>query len=272
MGKDFRRVICVAGVLLIAFIVMLSGCQKTEKALLSEFRGITQGEPSAAGLSKAASFLELHVPAVSEMGASRLVLAYEDYALRLLGSDNEIDSQAPLDEWFLILRDQGKIAFDYQALLDAYGTYVSEELQELLAIKCLEASDPVTDHAEIVQSYKDIIGRALKAEKLLKTHTNDDILRANTEQYYREYLFLLLAGSDHTPVFDYGTGQFSQDAKSVYEDFIHAEPDTVLADALVEYFSYLNSVNFVIDYEDAVENKIFFDTCNYITERALEKL
>lgn len=272
MKREIRRIALAAGVVLIALALVFTGCQKTEKTLMSEFKSMTQSEPTAAGLTAAVSFLDRHIESVTDVGASRLVLAYEDYALRYAQDESPADPEAPLESWYLARAEDGEVHIDYRAMLERFGAFISVELNELFTLKVEEFEDPSTGDAQIIRSYEDIIDRALKAEKLLQEHKNDDVLRANTLEYYRDYLFLLLAGSDRTPVFDYETGIFSHEARAVYEDFIAASPDTVLADALIEYFTYLNNVDFSIDYSDPVENKVFFNTCDYIIERALKKL
>jgi hypothetical protein len=256
MKREIRRIALAAGVVLIALALVFTGCQKTEKTLMSEFKSMTKSGPTAEGLTAAVSFLDRHI----------------DYALRYAQGEGPADQEAPLESWYLARGEDGEVHIDYRAMLERFGAFISVELNELFTLKAEEFEDPSTGDAQIIRSYEDIIDRALKAEKLLQEHKNDDVLRANTLEYYRDYLFLLLAGSDRTPVFDYETGLFSHEARTVYEDFIAASPDTVLADALIEYFAYLNNVDFSIDYSDPVENKVFYNTCDYIIERALKKL
>ena len=97
-------------------------------------------------------------------------------------------------------------------------------------------------------------------------------MRANTLDYYKDYLFLILAGSDSLPVFDRDTGEFLKEARTAYEQAMVEHPDSVLAEVLFEYFTYLHSIGFRIDYSDAIENKIFFDTCDYLIGFAVERL
>lgn len=254
MRKRIWIIGLTAGMLLLAvMMVNFAGCAKTENALLSEFRDMTQEAPTPQGLEEAVSFIDKHIGDVSEEGASRLVLAYEDFLLRYV----EAGGETPVD---------------YDALRVSYGEYVSPELRELYAIKALEASEPSTQDAQILPSYPDLLDRALSAENLLQEHRSEDVLRANTLEYYKDYLFLLLAGSDRSPMFDYDSGSFSPEAREAYEDFIITHPDTILAGTLTEYFDYLNNAGFHIDYADPVENKVFYDTCDYLIEKALESL
>lgn len=253
----------------------LAGCQKTESALLSEFKGMTETVPQWQGLGEAVSFMDLNIAGVSQEGASRLVLAYEDYLLRFLDENPQSVDAANALEVFLVdtsQNGQGTWTVDYAAMLGEYGDYISEELSDLLSIKAEEATAPSSEDSEIKLSYQDLLTRALRAETLIKQHTSQDALRANAMEYYEDYLFLLFAGADHSPLFDYATGEFSLAAKEAYEDFIVANPDTILASSLTEYFAYLNDIKFVIDYNDPTENKVFYDTCDYLIRGALQSL
>jgi hypothetical protein len=259
------------------FIVSISlfGCQKSESALLSEFKGMTEAVPQWQGLGEAVSFMDLNIAGVSLEGASRMVLAYEDYLLRFLEESPQAVEAANAPAVFLIKRDQsdkGIWTVDYAAILGEYADFISEELSDLLSIKVEEAAAPSSQDSQIKLSYQDLLARALRAETLIKQHTSEDALRANAMEYYEDYLFLLFAGADFSPVFDYATGEFSPEAKEAYEDFIVANPDTVLASSLTEYFAYLNDIKFVIDYSDATENKVFYDTCDYLIRGALQSL
>ncbi len=263
----------MAVVLMATLILCAGGCGKSENSLLSEFKGMTETAPTQQGLKDAVSFIDTYIADVSEEGASRLVLAYEDYLLRYLSAGSLFDTAAPLSDWFVIpplSEGSGPGQVDYQSILERYGDLVSPELRELFVIKSLETSEPSTVDSQILRTYPDILDRALKAETLLREHKSQDAVRTNSLEYYKNYLFLLLAGSDLTPVFDYDTGAFSPEAKEAYEDFIASHQDTVLAGVLTEYFGYLNSIGFQIDYADPVENKVFYDTCDYLIQRALE--
>lgn len=263
----------MAVILVAALVLCAGGCGKTESGLLSEFKDMTEAAPTRQGLQDAVSFLDTSIEEVSEEGASRLVLAYEDYLLRYLSSNEPFDAEAPVADWFVIPplpEESGPGQVDYQSLLERYGDRVSPELRELFVIKSLETSEPSTVDSQILRTYPDLLDRALKAETLLREHKSQDAVRANSLEYYKNYLFLLLAGSDLTPVFDYDTGVFSPEAQEAYEDFIAGHPDTVLAGVLTEYFGYLNSIGFQIDYSDPVESKVFYDTCDYLIEGALE--
>ncbi|HPF18161.1 MAG: hypothetical protein PHH65_07200 [Eubacteriales bacterium] len=271
--KTRSSITLAAGIVLLAALALFSGgCRKTESALLSEFKSMTETTPTARGLTEAVSFMDKYIVEVSEEGASRLVLAYEDYLLRFLDAGEAPDPEAPVSDWFVIpaSSEEAQPKIDYQALLTRYGERLSPELCALFEIKSLETTEPAVADAEILRTYPEILDRALKTENLLKEHNSEDAVRADSLEYYKKYLFLLMAGSDHTPVFDYDTGLFSEEAKAAYEDFIVANPDTVLADVLTEYFSYLNNIGFQIDYGDPTENKVFYDTCDYLINEALE--
>lgn len=272
--KKYRiKLLALVGVLV--FAMSFFACQKTENALLSEFKDITETAPNLQGMNEAVSFMEINIAEVSEEGGSRMVLAYEDYMLRFLDENVEPVEQAIVEPLFFSISDKDgtmNLSIDYDSLLEAYGDYISVELKELLTIKAEEAAMPSTEDAQIKLTYPDLLERALRTETLLLQHKSEDSLRANAVEYYEDYLFLLLAGTDYSPLFDYTTGEFSPAAKEAYEDFIVANPDTVLASTLTEYFSYLNDIKFIIDYNDPTENKVFYDTCDYLIQDALQRL
>jgi hypothetical protein len=78
----------------------------------------------------------------------------------------------------------------------------------------------------------------------------------------------MVMGSNNTPIFDYKTYGFSKDAKSAYMEFINRHPDSVTAWALTEYFTYLNSINYSMNYNDKVSSKMFFDTCDWLVSES----
>ncbi|NCB42343.1 MAG: hypothetical protein EOM59_06955 [Clostridia bacterium] len=272
-----KRNIKIQAILLLAvtflFIFALSSCKRTENALLSEFKAMTQAEPTYRGLEKAVSFIDSNISSVSEEAGTRLILAYEDFLLRFLQNEETGEDQISGAELFIYTQyAQGKELkiVDYEAIINTYTNYISSELTELLSIKEMEAKQPSLKDATIMITYEDLLQRALRTENLLAAHQSEDALNASTLEYYKNYLFLLLAGSDKSPVFDYDTGVFSSEARDAFEIFIIEQSETIIAKTLTEYFSYLNNIKYTIDYMNATENKVFYDTCNYLINEAIK--
>ncbi|NCU33338.1 MAG: hypothetical protein EOM23_10525 [Candidatus Moranbacteria bacterium] len=249
----------------------LCSCEKTENALLSEFKAITDKEPTYTNLKQAASFIDSNIESLSQESSSRLILAYEDFLLKFL-DDKDLDShQFSGEELFIYthyMEDTSVKVVDYKSLINTYGGQMSPELIELLSIKASESENPAVKDASLQLSYEALLQRALRTENLLEEHKSEDVLKASALEYYEMYLFLLLAGSDSSPVFDYDTGAFSPIAKEAYEDFMIEYPQTVLTSIFTEYFAYLNNIKYTIDYLNATENKVFYDTCDYLINKA----
>lgn len=266
----------IGQMLLLAIIVFLLGftlcsCEKTENMLLSEFKAITDKEPTYKNLEEAASFIESNIESLSQESGSRLILAYEDFLLKFLDSSDLSSTQFSGEELFIYTNyteDASTKIVDYKAMIDTYGPQMSPELIELLNIKAAESESPSVKDATLQLSYDALLQRALRTENLLVEHKNEDVLKASALEYYEMYLFLLLAGSDSSPVFDYDTGAFSPIAREAYEDFMIENPQTVLTNVFTEYFAYLNNIKYTIDYLNATENKVFYDTCDYLINKA----
>ena len=82
----------------------------------------------------------------------------------------------------------------------------------------------------------------------------------------------IIKASSEIELFDYETKTFSEDARAAYVDYMRAHPDTALTEVLKEYFSYLASINFILDYNDKTMSKVFFDTCDYLVSIAEKKV
>jgi hypothetical protein len=266
-----NSILSLAIVLLLMFT--LCSCEKTENALLSEFKAMTEEEPTYKNLGKAASFIDSNIANLSEEAGSRLILAYEDFLLRFLNNNEVEEHQFFGEELFIYTEyteDSALKVVDYESIINKYAAQISSELIELLSIKTSETKEPAVIDATLQLTYEGLLQRALRTENLLAEHSNEDVLKASALEYYKNYLFLLLAGSDSSPVFDYDTGAFSPVAREAYENFIIEHPETVLANILTEYFAYLNNIKYTIDYMNATENKVFYDTCDYLINEAAQ--
>lgn len=260
-------------IIVLALIFSLCSCAKSEKALLSEFKMMTEIEPTSDGLEKAVAFINTNIVNVSEEAASRFVLAYEDFLLRFLAKDGiDVDQNSGMELYIYTEHEEGTTSkgVDYESIINKYGNQISAELIELLSIKASEAKEPAVKDATLQLSYEALLQRTLRTENLLSQHNQQDALNASALDYYKYDLFLLLAGSDNSPIFDYETGEFSPLAQEAYGNFIVENPETVLADILTEYFSYLNSTKYTMDYKSSTENKVFYDTCDYLINKATQ--
>jgi hypothetical protein len=82
----------------------------------------------------------------------------------------------------------------------------------------------------------------------------------------------MLLGMNNTPIFDYETQKFSEEAKTAYVEFIKANPDAVTSWMLLEYLSYLDGTGYIMDYNNEAQSKAFFDTCTWLVSEAGKKV
>ena len=73
-------------------------------------------------------------------------------------------------------------------------------------------------------------------------------------------------------IFDSETHLFSSDAQNAYTVLAQANPNSVTAYAVNEFFNYLASIDYELDLRDANSGKIYYDTCRYIVEEAGKRL
>ncbi|HAF60171.1 MAG TPA: hypothetical protein DCK81_03410 [Clostridiales bacterium UBA9856] len=66
--------------------------------------------------------------------------------------------------------------------------------------------------------------------------------------------------------------EFSEPAKTAYQNFMLSEPAAVLTWVLKEYFTYLNSIDYTLDFNDSTMSKVFFDTCDWLVSEAEKRV
>ena len=86
--------------------------------------------------------------------------------------------------------------------------------------------------------------------------------------HFKYYMNILLIGTSSNPLFSYETGEFDENAEVMYTTVAQENPDTVTAWALNEFFTYLDSMGYSLNYKNAGESKIYYDTCTYIVNEA----
>ena len=89
---------------------------------------------------------------------------------------------------------------------------------------------------------------------------------------YKSYLNSLLMGATNTPIFNYSTQEFSEEAKQAYISFITSHPDSTITWMLKEYFTYLNSIDYKLNFNDSTMSKVFFDTCDWLVSEAEKRV
>ena len=122
--------------------------------------------------------------------------------------------------------------------------------------------------AGLVISWGQLAERALKAEEYVKKYKDDPNTAQDGIFMYQSYINIMLLGIDNTPIFDFASSEFSKDAKADYVDFINKNPDSVTANILTEYITYLASINYKIDFNNEQQSKVYFDTCKWLVSEA----
>jgi len=117
------------------------------------------------------------------------------------------------------------------------------------------------------KSWGELYERALSIEIFIKEATTYQIIREEAARIFEYYIRLMFMGVAGTPVFD-DDGNFHADVRNTYMEFEMLYPDTTVSGLIREYFSYLESINFHIDFESVEANKAFSDICSYLVSEA----
>jgi hypothetical protein len=264
-----------------------------------QFAAMVSEQATPESLVFANEYLGKNIGKLNKDKATKIVMQYEDFMLKYINSDadwtvldqictywnediaaiegDKIKSEELLYTYnqlvtagFYFLSSEGipYPAINYTELLSKYEGKISPALIELYKIKQMEADYPMVIDASLVISWGELANRTLATEIFVHKYKNDyDTLEDGTFMY-QNYINTLLMGIDNTPTFGIEDNQFSSDAKEQYIDFINNNPDSVTAYILTEYITYLESINYKLDYANEEQSKIYFDTCTWLVSEA----
>lgn len=238
--KNILYILLCAAVVSFAF----SGCAQKKTDIQADYLRMLEEPATEQGVSDVGAFLEKNLKKFDENNADQMVVAYEDYVYSLYGD-----------------------TMDYEGLLDKYGKYISGPLTDLYSIKIEEQEAPPAIDSVLVKSWRELCERAHSLEIFIKENKNYQLVRDEATDIYKLYIKLMLMGTTVTPVFS-PDGAFDEEAQNAYIDFTAAYPDTVAADIINEYFAYLNSIDFNLDYKAPTSMTVFTDTCAYLVAEA----
>jgi len=286
--------------ILVFCLTGFSGCGPSREEIQSDFTLLVAAEATPEHIRQTAAFLDENISKMGKDGAGHMLVSYEEYLLRYIDEnpdeadvlgpfveeDGSIDGEKITDAGardlfenlkagsvaVLIFEDAPVMRVDYPSLLEKYEKYLPESLRLLYELDADAFIVPMSENATLNVSWEEILNRAYRAEKILREFPGDHLVQENAEWLFSKYLTTLLMGTTNTPVFDYETEVFSSDAKAAYTRFIRENPDAVLSDALTEYFTYLESIDYQLDYNDITMSKVFFDTCDWISSESIKKL
>lgn len=293
--------IALALVLLIAITAI--GCGADGEKIQADFTPMVTGASTPETIVAASAYLDKTIGKVDSSIASQMVVAYEDYLIQYLSSDadwtaignlypywnydtGQLDAESITTEETKALYDsliaggfkfassEGMVypVIDYKVFIERYGKKITEALSGLYSIKELESDNPMARDAALVISYDELLGRAHSTEQYIQQYKEDPLTLEHATFIYQNYINTMLLGMNNTPIFDYETHAFSQEAKKAYVDFVNANPNAVTSWMLGEYLTYLGSTDFTMDYTNETQSKVFFDTCTWLVSEAGKKV
>ncbi len=293
--------IIAALLMLIAAIII--GCGPDGEQIQSDFSTMLEGKATPESVASAAEYLDQNIGKAGKEIGSQMMVAYEDYLIQYLNSDadwNAMEAFFPywnFDESSLeadkIQSEETKALYDnlmaggfkfdssegmvypiidYKALIERYGSKVTESLNSLYVVKQMESDKPMARDAALVIGWDELAQRAYATEQYIQTFKEDTLTIADAQFIYENYINTMLLGMNNTPIFDYETTVFSSEAKTAYGSFINEYPNSVTSWMLKEYMVYLESAGYKMDYNDATQSKAFFDTCSWLVSEAGKKV
>ncbi len=294
-----------AAVLFIALVMnlVITGCGADKEMIQSEFTMLIANTATAENIRANADFLDKNIENVSEEIATNMVIAYREYLLDYITQNNDkttiqelgvyLDAETRLIDQEKIQNSELKSYYDdiragalkvtlyenipvlrvnYNMLLEKYEEHISEPLTELFRLSAELIAKPTSENATLAISWEELLTRTHAAEKLVKANSDNEYLIADAMWIYTSHLNTMLMGTTNTPIFDYTTKEFSEEARTVYQSFLLAEPEATLTWVLKEYFTYLSSIEFNLDFNDSTMSKVFFDTCDWLVSEAEKRV
>lgn len=222
-------------------IGILTGCRPDQKTIQQDFLTILDQPASEETIQEASDFLDQHLPKMDEENASQMVHQYEHY---ILGYDQK--------------------GVNYDAWLKKYDSNIAPALTGFYEMMLREQNVPMAEDTVLKLSWDELAQRTYEIEQLIKENRDYSLIKEDLSWIYAYYMNAMLMGTNGTPIFDYRTHDFSDSARSAYAVFIDKYPDSTVAWTLTEYFTYLNSIQFTMDFNDKTASKLFFDTCDWL--------
>lgn len=147
-----------------------------------------------------------------------------------------------LDGGYLLLKGGGYIypEIDYGEMLE-YREYISGDVLDYIEIMDLETSDRFTYGEEIEIPLKDLLNRALKAEKYLVSNKGS---RFSNKIYklYAEYIDGVILGTgNHYVLANEGTSIIKDDILNEYKTFVNNSKGSRTTEILLEYIDILEN-------------------------------
>jgi hypothetical protein len=239
-----KRSMAIILVLLLS-IGALAGCGPDQEKIQQDFIEILEKQASEETIKEAGDYLDQNLSKVTEEYASQMVHQYEHYILNFNQEGINYEEWAGKDE-----------------------KYLSPSLAGFYQLMAEEQKSPMTEDTVLRLDWNQLVERTNKIEQFVMENKEYEPIRDDLIWIYGNYMNALVMGTNGTPIFDYKTHEFSEEARSAYSAFINKSPDTVTAWALKEYFTYLDSIEYIMDYNDKKSSKVFFDTCDWLVSES----
>jgi hypothetical protein len=296
-----RTILMSLIVVLCCFVII--GCGTDKEKIKKDFTTMMAATATPEHIRATAKFMDEEMPEVGEESASHMLVAYEKYLQRYI-TENKDQAQievlrsyfdpdtktleeekitdSDVKDYYQHLKagsvivvyeeDAPTLKVDYANLLKKYGKYISKPLNRLYELNAETVAKPMAENATLIISWEALLERAYWAENLIKEYPKDNLVNEDAMWLFTTYLNTILMGTTNTPIFDYSTHQFSPEAKEAYTAFMQTNPDDTLTWALKEYFTYLNSIGYKLDYNDKTMSKAFFDTCDWLVSESEKRV
>lgn len=233
-------------ILIFLFIIgTLTGCGPNQEKIQKDFLAILEKPASEESINEASEYLDRYLSKMDEKYASEMVHELEHYIL------NFNQQGIVYDEW-----------------IKKYEAFIDPALKGLYEIMAKEQNSPMAQDAVLNISWEELVQRTYEMEQFIRDNKDYKMTDHDFIWIYSNYINALVMGTNGTPIFDYKTHSFSEDAKTAYAAFINKYPASTTAWALTEYFTYLNSIRYSMDYNDKIASKLFFDTCDWLVSEA----
>jgi hypothetical protein len=239
-----KRSLAVILVFLLA-IGALTGCGPNQEKIQKDFITIMEKPASEETIKEATDYLDKYLSKMDEKNASDMVLHLEHY---ILGFNQE--------------------GITYSEWAEHYDKYISASLKDLYKIKENDQKTPIAVDTKLQVSWEELLQRTYDMELFIQKYKDQTLIAEDATWLYGNDMNALAMGTNGTPIFDYKTHAFSETAKTAYAAFINKHPDSTTAWALTEYFTYLDSIQYTMDYNDKISSKLFFDTCDWLVSES----
>lgn len=266
--------------LLIAAMALVTGCSNPadDPELQTEFLAMLEETPSPDSIAAAYDQLVKILPKLEAENKDPMILAYEHYLLKYVNDYVDftvIDQQAILTKMIQaglkLTTSEGMVypIIDYTSLSKKLEKQMSEALLGLYQLKAVESEKSMNEDNGLAIPWSELVQRTAAVEAYIITYQDmPQHIQEEAIWIYGNYINTMLMGMNNTPAFDYETGAYNQEALDAFAAFLQQNQNTTTGWVLEEFFAYLDSIQYKMDYNDSTETKSFYDTCSWLVSEA----